>query len=148
MNDDSTNIPEDKVVEGELVAPEGAEELQNITGLINTYINKIEAMTDSVKKAQEMLNDILDNDETYNLHSEKVKEANKLKGQTKQQIMRSPAAQDLAGKVKDARQSLKEMKDTLSEYLTEYARMSGSTEFEDETGQLRKIVYMAKLIKQ
>jgi aminoglycoside/choline kinase family phosphotransferase len=60
----------------------------------------------------------------------------------------SPAAQDLAGKVKDARQSLKEMKDTLSEYLTEYARMSGSTEFEDETGQLRKIVYMAKLIKQ
>jgi hypothetical protein len=26
MNDDTTNIPEDKVVEGELVAPEGAEE--------------------------------------------------------------------------------------------------------------------------
>lgn len=143
MSDD-----DNKVVEGELVAPEGAEELLNVSGLINTYIGKIDGLTEQVKKAQEMLNDILENDETYNLHSEKVKEANKLKSQTKQQIMRAPQTQDLASKVKESRQSLKEMKDTLSEYLTEYARLTGSTEFEDETGQIRKIVYQAKLVKQ
>lgn len=143
MNDD-----DNKVVEGELVAPEGAEELMNITGLINTYIGKIDQLVETTKKAQEMLNDILENDETYNEHSKKVKEATKLKGQTKQQVLRSPQTQELVGKIKDARQSLKEMKDTLSEYLTDYARRTGSTEFEDETGQMRKIVYLAKLVKQ
>lgn len=143
MNDD-----DNKVVEGELVAPEGADELMNITGLIKTYISKVDTLSESIKKSQEMLNDILDNDETYTLHSNQVKEATKVRNQTKQQIMRSPQAQDLAGKVKDARMSLKEMKDTLSDYLTEYARMTGSTEFEGEDGQMRKIVHKATLIKQ
>jgi len=143
MNDDDS-----KVVEGELVAPEGAEEILSVTGLINTYITKIDILTETMKKAQEMLNDIFENDETYNLHSDKVKEANKLKSQTKQQIVRTPQVQELASKVKESRQSLKEIKDTLSEYLTDYARKTGSNEFEDETGQTHKIVYQAKLVKQ
>ncbi len=124
------------------------EELISITNLIKTYISKIDHTRGAVKKAQEMLNAILDNDETYREHTEKVKEAAKLKTQTKQQIMRLPQAQDLASKVKEARELLKEMQNTLSEYLADYQRRTGSSEFEDETGTIRKIVFVAKLVKE
>lgn len=153
MDDTTNNSSQDpqaelpQVVEGELVAPEGAEELLNITGLIKTYITKTDTMVGSIQKAQEMLNDILDNDETYRNHSDAVKEASKIRNQTKTQIMRTPQAQDLAAQVKEARVALKEMKQTLSEYLADYQRMTGSNEFEDEAGTIRKIIFLAKLVK-
>lgn len=153
MDDTNNNSSQDpqaelpQVVEGELIAPEGAEELLNITGLIKTYITKTDTMVGSIQKAQEMLNDILDNDETYRNHSDAVKEASKIRNQTKTQIMRTPQAQDLAAQVKEARVALKEMKQTLSEYLADYQRMTGSNEFEDEAGTIRKIIFLAKLVK-
>lgn len=143
-NDD---IVEAEVVQGDLTEPEGAEELLNLTGLIKTYISKISGMEEALQKAQEMLNDILESSETFREHTKLAKEAAGVKSKTRQQIMSQPQARDLDAKVKDAKASLKEMKNTLSEYLTDYARITGSNEFEDEVGQLHKIVTIVKLVR-
>jgi hypothetical protein len=150
MDDNQNQLPEvveAEVVQGDLTAPEGAEELLNLTGLIKTYISKIAGLEESMHKASEMLNDILESSETFREHSKLAKEAAGIKSKTRQQIMSQPQAKDLDAKLKDAKSSIKEMKQTLSEYLTDYSRITGSTEFEDETGQLHKIVYVAKLVK-
>ena len=39
-------------------------------------------------------------------------------------------------------------KEGLSDYLREYQRLSGSNEIEGEDGELREIVYTAKLVKK
>lgn len=146
--DDRPEPQEAEIVEqGDMTMPEGAQELLNITGLINTYLNKMVLLDEQYKKAQEMLNDILENDENYNDLSDKAKVATLAKNKAKQQVMNIPQAKDLSEKIKEAKQTLKEMKDTLSEYLTDYQRLSGSSEFEDETGQMHKIIYVAKLVK-
>ncbi len=61
--------------------------------------------------------------------------------------MKMPNAADLAGKVKDFRDQIKELRAGMSDYLQEYAKLSGSTDFEDGEGNLRKIVYVARLVK-
>jgi hypothetical protein len=142
MDDDAT------VQQGDLTMPEGAQELLSITNLVKTHINKIALTTETLRRSSEMLNDILENDENLRGLTEKTKEANAAKNKAKQMVLNIPQAKDLSEKMKEAKISLKEMKDALSDYLTEYQRLSGSSEFEDDTGQIHKIVYVAKLVRQ
>ncbi len=51
-------------------------------------------------------------------------------------------------KVRNLRSEIKELKGALSDYLQEYARLSGVNEIEDENGEVREIKYDAKLIKK
>jgi len=122
--------------------------LQNLEQLIKSHIVNIDKLKEETKKFREMLDSIFENDSVYKDHSEKVKEANKIKSQTKQQILKQPQAADLNNKIKDNRQELKDSQNALSDYLREYQRMSGSTEIEMEDGQVREIVYTAKLVKR
>lgn len=91
---------------------------------------------------------ILDNDSTYQEHSEAAKEAAKVKAATKQQILKQPQAADLAEKVRSIRSQIKENKASLSDYLREFQRMSGINEIEGSDGEIREIVFTAKLVNK
>lgn len=121
--------------------------LLSITEMINSDLESIERLETELKKYMEMLEDIFTNDSTYQEHSKQAKEAVQIKSKTKQQILKMPQAADLNSKVKDFKNQIKEMRTSMSEYLQEYARLSGSTDFEDGQGNMRKIVYVAKLVK-
>jgi len=43
---------------------------------------------------------------------------------------------------------LKDLQNALSDYLREYQRLSGSNEIEGDDGEVREIVYVAKLVKR
>ena len=101
-----------------------------------------------MKKNKEMLEDILINDETYKLHTEEAKKAAKIKLQTKQQIMKQPNANALNEKVKELSSEVKEMNQALSDYLSEYTKMTGTSEIEGEDGEVREIIRITKLIKK
>lgn len=120
----------------------------NMEGLIKNHITTIDKLSEELKKHKEMLDDIFSNDKTYQEHSEKAKEAGKIKQATRQQILRQPQAGELDKKVKEFKAQLKENQQSLSDYLQEYARMSGVSEIEGEDGEVREIVYSAKLIKK
>ena len=53
-----------------------------------------------------------------------------------------------SGKVDELKSELKEAQEALSSYLAEYQKLTGSSEIEGEDGELRKIVYVAKLVKK
>ncbi len=122
--------------------------MMNLENLIKSHITGIETRHDQLKKHKEMLDDILSNDATYKLHSEKAKEANKLKSNTKAQIMQRPDTTDLSHKIKDFSIEIKEMNSALSDYLREYGRISGTNEITGDDGEVRDIVYVAKLVKR
>ena len=65
--------------------------------------------------------------------------------QALQAFMRSRLTRE---KVKDMTQENKDLSVAQSEYLREYARLSGTTEIEGEDGEVREIIYVAKLVKK
>lgn len=156
---------EKKVIEGEVVTDtntnesgtntptnqtngtSSANDLVTVTNLIQSYIAQIDRSSKELSAHKLMLQDAFLNDPTYRQHDEKVKEAVKVRSATKMQILKQPTLAELSEKVKDMAQSVKDAKQSLSDYLQEYVRMTSSKEIEDTEGELREIVYTAKLIK-
>ncbi|MBI2593770.1 hypothetical protein HYW44_03965 [Candidatus Daviesbacteria bacterium] len=125
-----------------------SEILINMESLIKGHISTIDKLSDESRKLKDMLDDIFTNDTTYQEHDKAAKEAAKIKQNTKRQILKQPQAADLDRKIKELKSELKENQASLSDYLQEYARMSGVNEIEGEDGEVREIVYTAKLIKK
>lgn len=132
----------------ELTTQTPSEILLNMEGLIKGHISTIDSLTEEGKKLKDMLDDIFANDPTFQEHDKLAKEAAKVKQNTRQQILKQPQAADLNKKIKDLKADIKENKASLSDYLQEYARMSGVNEIEGDDGEVREIVYTAKLIKK
>ena len=125
-----------------------AQVLLDLEQLIKTHVSNIDKGKAELKKQREMLASALENDETYRQHNEEAKKAVKQKAATKYQIMQQPQNKQLAAKVKEVAADIKEADGALSDYLREYQRMSGATEIETDDGQVREIVYTAKLVKK
>jgi len=126
----------------------GATVLLELEATIKNHISLIDKNKAELKKQREMLESALLNDETYRTHSEEAKKAAKTKALTKYQILELPANKELVEKVKDFVAQNRELTSALSDYLREYMRMSGTNEIETEEGEIREIVYIAKLVKK
>lgn len=122
--------------------------MANLEDLIRMSIAKIERLRVEYKKQNEMLESVLSGDPTYRDHAEKAKEANKVKLTTKSEIMKRPDVRPVAEKVKELKAEIKDAQDSLSNYLPEYNRVSGQNQIEDSDGQIREILYVAKLVKR
>ena len=96
---------------------------------------------------KEMLEDALLGNPQYKEACNDAKEAGKIKADVKRQILEEEKLLGLSNKVKDLGLRLKETKEALSEYLVEYAKLSGSNQIEGDDGQTREIVYSARLVK-
>ena len=119
----------------------------SLTDLIKSNLKAIAERKEQMKKLNEMLADLLENDPVYREHEAAAKEAAKIKSKTKNQILKTPQAADLASKVQALRNELKELNQMQSVYLTDYAK-TGATSFEDEDGKTLEIVYTAKLVNR
>lgn len=122
--------------------------LLNMDQLIKTHLSSIDKLSEELSTHKEMLKDIFENDSTFKNHSEQAKEANRIKAATKQEILKQPQAANLHNKIKSMQSELKELQGALSDYLQQYQQMSGVNEIEGDDGQVREIVYVAKLVKR
>ena len=161
MNDNSDDL--NSVQEAEIVEPtenspvassDAGSNSQDATMILEleSMIKNSMATTDrnknELKKLREMLESALGNDDAYKEASEKAKEAAKVKGKAKLNVLANPATRSINEKIKDLTQEIKELNTGLSEYLREYQRLSGASEIEGEDGDVREIIYIAKLIKK
>ena len=141
-------MAQDEKPQEQPVTQTSSEILLNMEGLIKGHISTIDKLSEEAKKLKDMLDDIFSNDPTFQEHDKLAKEAAKVKQNTKQQILKQPQAADLDKKVKDLKADIKENQASLSDYLQEYARMAGVNEIEGDDGEMREIVYSARLIKK
>lgn len=152
---DDQSIKTEDVQEAELVSadlppePQNGEAivLTNLESLIKSNISQIDKLGDEIKKQNEMITSVLENDEIYVKHTEAAKEAARIKGNTKSEILKRPDVSHVVEKLKNLKSEQKELRESLSSYLQEFQRLSGSNEIEGEDGQVRQIVYNAKLIR-
>lgn len=126
----------------------GAEVITNLDNLIKTHVTRIDNLKDEAKKFKQMLDDALTNEPTYKLHDDEAKKAAKVKAATKSQILKQPAVAATAEKVKSSRAEVKELETVLSDYLHEYQRLTGVNEITGNDGEVREIVYVARLVKK
>lgn len=124
-----------------------AEVLLALEDMIKHNIVSIDNLRGEQKKYREMLSDSFENDSTFKEHADKVKEVNKVKLATKQQILKQPSVVTVSEKVKNISSEIKEKQLTLSDYLLEYQRMTGFSEIEVD-GEVRKIVNTCKVVKE
>lgn len=122
--------------------------LVRIEEMIKTHLTQIDDLTEQVGKIKEMVDDIFGNDSTYQEHDKIAREAAEVRSKTKAEIMKRPDVADHASKMKTLKSEKKELQEGLSDYLREYQRLSGSNEIEGEDGEVREIVYVAKLVKK
>jgi hypothetical protein len=146
--DDPTILEEDALAEQGSSEENQATVLLSLEELIKNHIASIDTLKDELKKHREMFADSFINNETYRENEAQVKEANKKKSQTREQILNQPAMRDLGAKIKSLSSDLRERQSAISDYLLEYQRMSGATEIEGHDGEMREIINSAKLIKR
>lgn len=125
-----------------------ADEFLNLEELIRNYINRIDQLKEDLGKQKEMLDDSFESDAVYREHSEKVKEATKIKSATKQQILKQPAMAELSEKVKDLKFDIDEQETMLNDYLQQYQKVSGANQIDLGNGEFMEIINIVKLVKR
>ena len=120
--------------------------LLSLEEMIKKYISRLDQMKLDVKKQKEMYDDAFNTNPTYIENTAKAKEATKDLQVTKKNISSQPGVVQIALKMKSMRDEVKEIEQSLSDYLQEYQRMTGAHEIEGEDGKIRDIVNTAKLV--
>lgn len=144
MDDNILDTKPSEILEGEVSSPDT---LITVTNLITNYLGQINENKRLLTEHRQMVEDALNNDSTYREHTEKAKEANKVKLGTKKQLMQQQNMRELSEKMKELSADLKAARESLSQYLQQYRELTGSNQFEDGKGEVLDIVYTARLVR-
>ncbi len=134
--------------QGALDGVDNTKTLMAIESSIKMNMAKQERVKEELKPVIEMLKDFLAGDEKFAELTETAKRASKDKAGRKRELMDTPNGKELDMKLTSLKESSKEAQEALSDFLREYQRLTGLNEFEGEDGELRKIVYIAKLVRK
>lgn len=157
-DDQLDSVPEQEAIEGEVVTEtelgamsvdgQAADSVLDLTELINNHLAQIDNLKEQLKKLKDMLQSIYENDTTYQGHDLAVREATKIRNQTKKQLNKLPQVADLSAKVTDLRDLIKDHNKDVSALVADYAKSTGLTTLEAADGSLREIIYTAKLVRK
>jgi len=150
MDDAATqnDIIDSPELDTEDVSVSEANTLYNVESAIKLRNQRLTEIKEKQKQLNEMLSSYLDNNDEYREAAKLAKEAASKKGAIKQRLLSLPESQDLPTKLLEVKEEKAELTESLSYYLAEYQRLSGTNEFEDENGDLKQIVFVAKLVKR
>lgn len=136
-----------KMSPGKSHGSNGGSIMIELEGLIKNHISGIAKVKEEKAKHREMLEDIFNNDPTYKEHTDKAKEALRIKKQTKAEILKRPDVAELNQKVKSFTKQAKEQQMSLFDYAAEYYRTTGIDEIEADDGTMNKIIMTAKVVR-
>lgn len=144
--DDTTSQPQ--VEEQPQDGATSADTLYSVENAIRNHNRQLLEVKENFKKLNEMLKSYLENDDEYREASEAAKNASAKKSAIKQRLLSRPEANNIPAKLEEVKDQKRELEEGLSYYLTQFQQLSGTNEFEDENGDLKQIVYVAKLVKR
>lgn len=119
-----------------------------IENIINGYIADLEKLKEEMKVQRDMFNDAFNNDAEYAEQQKKVKEATRIKTGIKQRILKQPAVALVADKLKAMKEEMTDVEDAMSAYLEKYRAIANTNHIMGTDGEMREIVYVAKLVKK
>ncbi len=122
--------------------------LLQVEDYINQQMKDITKLRGEMKEIKSSVDDTFQNDAQYREFEDKAKEAAKNKNAYKKQMMNDPAVSELVTKLDGMKADVKDMQIALSDYLREYNRISGMSQFETADGEMLEIVNTFKLVKK
>lgn len=143
----STDI-EEQPTEIRHATPNAVSSLMNLESLINGFIVDMEKLQEKMKTQRDMFNDAFNNDAEFNQIMTKVKEINRVKSGAKQRLLKQPNILEVATKMREYKDELKDIQDGLSSYLQQYKELSGSNQITRDNGEVVEIVSITKLVKR
>ncbi len=158
--DNNQKTQDESIIEGEITSVDESPTVDfttaedqstvflSVENLIKSNLNTLDILQKQYREQKEMVDNVLENDQTYRQHLEAANEANKVKSATRQQVMKRPDVVKIAEKMKTMKEEMKETHATISDLLQEYQRVSGSNVIEREDGQVLEIVSTSKLVRK
>lgn len=121
--------------------------LNSIENLIHSHNTRLEALQKELKTHKMMLEAVLENDKEFQEAANGAAAATKLKTQAKAKVLANTDTKNQVEKIKEQQVEAKELKIALSDYLSQYVVLSGSTQIESPDGQVFDIVSNAHLTR-
>ncbi|MEP7189016.1 MAG: hypothetical protein ABI901_07505 [Roseiflexaceae bacterium] len=123
------------------------DKINALQNLIQRKIQAMEELSDQIKEADEVIKGALADNAAYNQADEKAKEAAKHRSQVRAQVMDTTEMKNFAGKRKSLKAQKAEEKETLSDYLIDYERLTGANIIESLSGVQLEIFKTAAVKK-
>lgn len=123
------------------------EKINALHNLIQRKLETMDELSKQIKEADEIIKGALEDNAAYTQADEKAKEAAKHRSQVRAQVMDTPEMKNYAGKRKSLKGQMAEDKETLSEYLIDYERLSGANVIETAKGVQLEIFKTATVAK-
>ena len=114
--------------------------------VIKERIKIIEELEEENKKAKELLNSALENDEIFRKVAEEAKAINKKRKELKDSIMVREWNIKLVEDIKENLDEIKTLREILAVELMDFHEKNKTDEFEDSTGEKRKFIFSVKLL--
>lgn len=128
--------------------PNATSTLLNLESLINGYLVDLEKLQEKLKTQKDMFNDSFNNDAEFSQIMQKVKEVNRVKAVAKQRIMKLPNIIEVANKMREYKEEMKDIQQGLSSYLQQYKEISGSNKLTRDNGEVVEIVSITKFVRR
>jgi hypothetical protein len=138
LSDEVTETPEENL----------GESLMNLEATINRYIGDSEKLREQMKSQKEMYNATFENDAPFAELTQKEKELRRQKMTIKQKLQKEPAVVLATNKINEIKEELKDIQDMLTGLLEQYQEMSGSNQFTTESGEIREIIKILRVVRK
>jgi oligoendopeptidase F len=121
------------------------EEFEALKGLVSRKTSQADTLKSKVKELAESVKNIFGNDAELAAAQEKEKEVKKEVKTRRAYLNNQPETQDIKFHLKEAKEELKDVEDSLSNQLLNLYQMTGVKEFETAAGEVREFVIKARV---
>ncbi|NMB56452.1 hypothetical protein GYA19_00765 [Candidatus Beckwithbacteria bacterium] len=113
--------------------------------MVNAKAQRMDELKDEIKEYNERLKNILINDSDLSEAEEQAKQYSQYVKKRKQELMESAESKDIKAKLRDLKEEMADITDSLSTQLLTLFQITGVKEFETDNGQVREFVITAKV---
>lgn len=114
--------------------------------IINRQSSRLDALKEDVKKLNDSLKSILDNDAELSQTEEEVKALTRKQKERKTKLQESAESMQLKYKVKETKEQIKELEESLNNHLINYFQMTGTKVFDTDSGEQREFKITARVM--
>lgn len=125
--------------------PQGEDSLTAVEGIIRRQSVRLDQLREEAKTFADQLKSIMDNDEALTNVEEEVKQATRKQKERKATLANSPESMQLKYKLKEVKDGIKDIEESLSNHLLNLYKITGIKEFDTDDGKKREFDVKAKL---
>ncbi len=114
--------------------------------MVKKRLKILEDLQEELNKIRGIYNETLDEDTEFQEIQETSKKFREETKDKKMKVMENPSIKKLVEQMKNVRDDIKDNRDILAQELADYYKESGSMEFVDQEGNVKRIIFSVKLI--